>query len=433
MKQKLYFFLAAYSLLAACFLGDYLSMDLGLLAGLALLPYIYSAGRSGVRSYRYLLLVIVTGALYYKIPVLTLHFFLLVAAALLAVESLAGKSSYLPLLLLAVVSPFFRYLSGVFSFPLRLKLSALAGGIIETMGYEVQVNGNLMSLNGADFTVDEACAGLKMLGMSFMLLIFLLAHAQKRSGKAKSPLALALFLLLTLALNMVSNLIRIVLLVLLGIGPDSPLHYCIGLLCLVAYVLLPLHLLLKRSGKTDQFTAQAEVTAVPATSYALNALVLAGVALAPFLIEPSVRTPVVIAPGLSYTESRLPEGITRLEDSRTLIYIKSIPGFYSAEHSPLLCWKGSGYTFRNFVKAETGTTLTYRGLLEKDAEKLYTAWYYDNGIRRTIDQMDWRIDMLKGSAPYYLVNVTAATEEDLSARLEELLRKPLIVPPAGKG
>jgi hypothetical protein len=99
----------------------------------------------------------------------------------------------------------------------------------------------------------------------------------------------------------------------------------------------------------------------------------------------------------------------------------------------MICWRGSGYTFQQVEKQVIAGTMVYSGLLLNDKEKFYTAWWYDNGTTRTIEQLTWRWDVLKGATTYSIVNVTSPGKEQLikevqviltDNRLQTLLRSP---------
>ena len=97
----------------------------------------------------------------------------------------------------------------------------------------------------------------------------------------------------------------------------------------------------------------------------------------------------------------------------------------------MICWEGSGYQFGAIEEKILRGTHLYEGVLENGKEKLYTAWWYDNGIRQTSGTFDWRWDVLHGGLPYSIINVTAASpvllEEELGRVLEKQPFRPLIV------
>ena len=112
-----------------------------------------------------------------------------------------------------------------------------------------------------------------------------------------------------------------------------------------------------------------------------------------------------------YTTQRISADILKLENDHSLIYIKAIAGFYSAEHNPMICWRGSGYELKQIAEEEMGGSKVYTALLQNGSDQLFTAWWYENGSNRTIDQLNWRMDALTGGNNYSVVNVTAASKD----------------------
>ena len=117
------------------------------------------------------------------------------------------------------------------------------------------------------------------------------------------------------------------------------------------------------------------------------------------------------------------QGITKLYNDEMLVYVKPIPEFFTGEHTPLLCWKGSGFEFRSVKKVMVDEKEIYSGRLEKPGETLFTAWWYDNGEIVTIDQWNWRVRMLKRENKFSLLNVTARTESALLKNVKLILEK----------
>ena len=97
-----------------------------------------------------------------------------------------------------------------------------------------------------------------------------------------------------------------------------------------------------------------------------------------------------------------------------------IPGFYSADHNPMICWKGSGYEFVQVQEQVVNGTKMYTARLQNKTELLYTAWWYDNGQKRTVNQLAWRWDALKRNTNYSVVNVTAASKEHLDREVKKI-------------
>jgi exosortase N len=113
--------------------------------------------------------------------------------------------------------------------------------------------------------------------------------------------------------------------------------------------------------------------------------------------------------------------VVRLQNDKALIYLKTIPAFYSSEHNPLMCWVGSGYEFEQLKEMKVGPATIYTGTLKNNEDVLHTAWWYDNSRNRTISQLDWRWHMLNGGKQYSVVNVTCNTQAELLTEVKQLL------------
>ncbi len=116
-----------------------------------------------------------------------------------------------------------------------------------------------------------------------------------------------------------------------------------------------------------------------------------------------------------YRVQRIANDVVKLENDQSLVYIKPITGFYSADHNPMICWRGSGYAFTRVEKSPVNGVFVYMALLQNGQDQLYTAWWYDNGVTCTIDQLTWRRDALQNKTKYALINVTATSREKLEA------------------
>jgi exosortase N len=267
-----------------------------------------------------------------------------------------------------------------------------------------------------------------LVSVSFLIALFLLAHFERSTGKRLSVPLTAGSLLAVSGLVVLANLIRIVLLVLFKILPAHPMHDLIGLLCLVFYVILPSILLVQWLYRVNgQWLPLLPSTAdqTPRYGVAGPAALLAVLVLLPLLkpAQPARQSdpPFNSLPG--YRATALPDGITKLEREESLVYVKPVAAFYSTEHSPLICWRGSGYSFGRISRQQAQGQALYTGMLQKGADMLYTAWWFDNGQHRTISQWEWRWNMLLGAPPYSLVNVSAATPAELQKALAIALRR----------
>jgi exosortase N len=418
----------AYIIIAIKLLSVYFLWNADLLMGLALAPYICRV-KHGEYSIRCLFPALVFSITALFFPVKTTLFVALLFSALLFFENFKGKVGPALFFLLLLVSPLFVYLSNAISFPIRIWLSEVVVSILSTGGLAAHASGNIIELNGAEFSVDQACAGLHMLSMSFIVCLFVIGYCQRQTGKQLIFIKIVLLLVLTFALNIVCNLCRIMLLVLFKIPAGNVFHDVTGVVCLLVYVMIPLVWLgifyLKKSAKVGKHPRQNQIIRLERNEVRFPFVHLLLVAML-IVITFSLRSMDVLSKkGIDgimlngYKKELLQSGIIQFNKPGQLVYLKPTP-FYAPEHSPMICWQGSGYNFTSIRKQTIAGREVYSGILTKGADKIYSAWWFDNGSLKTINQFKWRWEAAKGSKPFYLVNVNATSEAGLLKAVEGL-------------
>ena len=344
-------------------------------------------------------------------------------------EGIWGRMSGLTFLTICFMSPAVQYLAGIFSFPIRLGLTGIAGNLLNFSGTATTVAGNVISFGGNDYSVDPACMGLKMMLTSLLCGVFIIAIMQKKQQKTIGGLWVISSLIIVFLLNIVSNLIRIIILVFCDIRPENKMHGVTGLLCLVAYVLLPsvyiIQKIIKNKGK--DYTVETNIAPLPfqprqfILSHSIILPLMVG-AIIVMNVKQTMKTIPVLTQVEGYTASYYDSDIIRYKNNTSLVYIKKIGGPFVAEHNPAMCWLGSGYEFKSITTQVTACTKIYCGILSKGKEKLYTAWWFDNGEYRTLEQLDWRWKALKGDKPFSVINVTATDKATLDKEVERIIR-----------
>lgn len=399
-----------------------------LLLGICLFPFALSLYEKPRFNVIYFCTIVMLGWLSYRFELKVFYFMTIVFYILFLIEWTIGRVNPLILFLVTAMSPVFEQVSSILGFPIRLWLSHCAGEVLRLAGMHIESEGNMIVLNNANFTVDDACMGLNMLAISFLMGIFVVAHHTKTTRQKISFRYLAVFFLAVITLNIISNLLRIITLVIFKILPGDPLHDVIGLLCFACYVLIPLYFLgreiIDRFGK--KITFEPCTVGLSKAKHQFFLCLSVVIAVIGFTINPdrshaSIPYATVTITGMQAT--RLDGGITKLTGNDVLIYIKPIPEFFTGEHTPLLCWKGSGYKFKKIEKKVVAGHEVYLGLLQKKQRLLYTAWWYSDGKIQTIEQAVWRLRMLQGKERFCLINVTTKNEKDLFVKLQTLLEK----------
>ncbi|MBO9616801.1 MAG: exosortase N [Dyadobacter sp.] len=411
------------------FFRGYVHGDATLWMGIVLIPLLLRCFGIGQKSWRLAPVVALAVGICCLRPELSWRFILLISALLFTTETIFGRLNAAIFMVLLIVSPIFKYFSEVFTFPIRLQLSAVAGSMLKMAGLPVAIEGNNILLNGSEFSVDPACIGLQMTGFALLSVIFLMAHFRMLNQKSLPIRYQTILVVLAFALNILGNLMRIVSLVVLRITPDNTLHDVIGVVCLVAYVIAPLILVVRYAHQrwgAALITTQPSVLRHPPRFLITGHIILLSVCAFFCFQKPTINisSPQNTLP-LSlqtYHVKKLQNGVTQARNGHALIYIKPIPAFYSSEHSPLTCWTGSGYHLSRISSKHLAGVTVYTGSLRKENDELHTAWWFSDGRHVTISQFDWRWKVLAEKSHFQLINVTVEDPARLDAEVKRWLK-----------
>jgi exosortase/archaeosortase family protein len=434
-----------------CFEG-YVFTDNSLYAGVLLAPVIVLVRQplSGV-SYRFGFLAALFIGCSMLLPNRTFHFFALAFTILFVIENWLGRLNGLPFFLIIFMSSLVKNWVIVFGFPLRLQLSAFASKILSSIGFDAHSEGNIIVVNEETFSVDPACMGLSMVQISLLFGLAIMAIFERKTTKILPFWSICVVLMLVFGFNIFYNLLRILLLVLMHWMPGNAMHDIGGLVGLILYVFLPTWFLVRlfynkfgrstldRNRNTDDadntekngfwVNLNKKIRFNPpnllnprSNYYLIGSLLFASILWIAFhetkRAKASSQTQYPILDlklqKENFKEKKLAHGVVQYVSDSILIYVKPIQGFYSAEHTPLICWGGNGYEF----SATNEKTLPngqkyYTGLLKKGTETIHTAWWYSNGTTQTTSQWTWRWMDLQGKPDFFLINISANEEEVL--------------------
>ncbi|SHF72164.1 exosortase N [Pedobacter caeni] len=418
-----------YAAISLRLLSGYLVWDISLYIGLAIIPYVCRI-KAGSLTLRFLIPALLFTVLAFFIPAKSTLFFSLVFTILLLFESFMGKISLNFFFVLTLLSPLFKFFSDTLSFPLRLWLSNTVAETITMAGMPALSSGNVITIDGYEFYIDQACAGLNMLNISLLISLFILSYHQKKNGRTLSFLSLLVMLTLTFLFNIVSNFFRIMIIVIFKIMPGTIMHDLVGICGLIVYVILPLIALsspfVKRFGKIQQeeknhIQEKKRLLKQPFLHFILLGCII-------FLsVNPDKKPPSDLSKHnislKGYQKTNLENNVLKFENKDALIYLKPTT-FYAPEHNPMICWTGSGYEFQLIKKEIISGTEIYTGTLVKGKDKIYSSWWFDNGKMKTINQFQWRWNGAKGNQRFYLVNVNTTKKEDLKRITAALLPTP---------
>lgn len=394
---------------------------------LLLAPYILYVQQKEVASPRYAWASIICGIGHLILGINILYLSAFLFFVLFLVEWQYGKLNALSIYWIFILSPLTIFLFGIFSFPIRLELSKLASWMLHFVQSDLTCQGNVIVLNGAEFSVDEACMGLKMVSYSYLVFLILIAYFEKKRQVELSKPLVVFVLSIGTALILLANLIRIITIILLQAMPDTFAHELIGVISWLAYVILPAFFLIRffvnQWGRIYSIQAPKKLSSLLVTILCISSLSLLSIGSYKNLTKdktpPKASIPIQIK---GFEQQIAKDGVIQLKNEEALIYIKPACAPYRADHAPNICWKGSGYAFSKESLKTMGTLTVITAQLKKGTDILYTAWWYDNGSKQTANQLEWRWNALKGKGNYQLLNVTVE-DPNLLEKYVRLLTK----------
>ena len=413
----------------------YLVADASFYCGLGLLPLV-TLPRATQRhsALIWITLALAASVAGYFLPARTLHFFAVCFVFYAFWVQWKGAIAPYPIFVIVLMSALVQNWVSVFSFPIRLQLSDWAAKVLQIVGQDASSAGNMIILNQQSYSVDAACMGLYMVQVSLLFAVALTALYERHTHtKIASGYLLFIILPSVVVLNIGYNLLRILLLVIMNWMPGNPMHDAAGLVGLAIYVLLPTYFLVRwlyrRKGVPLPDVAPINsdnVLIISPLYWLLHGLLLLSVAHILWFgtartLQPAssafTELRLALPTEANYQKQYLEHGVVKYSNDKILIYIKPIRAFFSSEHTPLICWKGSGYDFGATSEATlpNGNKIFKALLNHKDGSTLHTAWWYSNGQVNTNSQWTWRWLDMTGAPGFHLVNVTAATEGELMA------------------
>jgi len=407
-------------------LDFYVRFDFNFILLLLVLPFVIKK-QDNTKSLRYGVIALLLLVLFPFLNLSSIFFFGLICTLLFIYEYQFGKLSSIPLFLVIIVSPIALSMTELVGFEIRLWLTKIATYVLQFINSDFNYSGNIILIGDNEFHVDNECMGLKMVLISmFIALLFITYHQQKKKGQM-NILLIVLTLLISYVLVIISNLVRIIMITLFQSPPETFSHELIGILCLIVYVILPLWFIVKSLPIT-----QIEIDNKPSPPsnklvfYTFVFVLMGLFSLYRFTDLGSKDNNEYENVKLDYFSEDFSitleeHNVYKLSNEAFLIYIKPSTSFYSADHSPIICWKGSGYKVIKEQIFSTSEFKVYYSELRKDKDILYSTWWYDCGSDKTISQFKWRINNIKNGDKYQLINVISDNREDLFEKTKKLM------------
>lgn len=432
-KKKLndYFFPAITLLLFIWLQKDYFIPSFQIILAILMAPFVFRVRKSERVSYRYAIAAIVLLLLYYYLTISVLLFVSTGCLVLFSIESRFGRIGLLPFFFLICISPALNYLVNSSTFAIRLELSKYAALFLNAIGHAVENKGTYFVLqDGSRFNVDSACIGLKLFNTGLSIAILLLGFSEQREKKSLRILPMLSIFLITIALLVLTNLLRIIVIVLFKSEAGSVSHDMLGIASLLLYTILPVYFIInysvKRFGKSFVSETKTPLVTKPSNSVLIIVLCITSI-----LVFTSVKKTLqqtikdeklsrLIIPG--YTKALKEDGVFEFRNANSLIYIKPANKGYESDHPPTMCWQGSGFRLEEINEKNYNGFNILCATLKRDTIVQYTAWWYDNGSDKTIEQWRWRFSH---GEPYRIINITTKTRPALEALCKSYLNQKL--------
>ncbi|MGL4631014.1 MAG: exosortase N [Leadbetterella sp.] len=352
-------------------------------------------------SYAFLLAFFAIVAIY--LDAIVIRYGILVLS-LLSINGLLGlKNTWPKTFLLLFSSSLFKYVAEVYTFPIRMKLGNWVGKIMRLIDPTIQIDGNTIHMGNHSFAVDQACVGLDMLTYSLIFTTFLIAIFTKKVTFSK----ILFSCFIAFSLNIIGNLMRIISLIIFKVPENSIGHELIGILSFLVYVCLPLYGYFSRKTISSPFQQPIGLKSTwLETSSILSVVLLFFVGI---ISSPTKK--------LSGESSE----IVQVKNPHSLIYKKPLQHFLAVEHSPTICWKGSGYEFFNIEETNHQGVLIYVAELRKNKDVLYTAWWFSDDLTHTNSQFIWRWNALFKNKKFELINITTEEKPTLYSEIDKVI------------
>lgn len=344
-----------------------------------------------------------------------------------------GRLNPLPFLLVVVVAPLFRYISHIWSFPIRLEMSQWVGKSLSAIGMDVAAVGNTIMVKGMAYEIEPGCIGLKMIGTAMVCCLLVLAFFVRKREWHITWLEAVSAMGWGMLLTIFANYIRLLGLVLFDIPPESLMHDLMGLFSLVVYVIIPFYgscwWWVKRNKEEAETSDKHDFSTRPLffkRKLLFGALILVGLIGTGFQFQKATNlqtvNPAFFQHLDGYTQTTERFNVVKLTRPGEVVYIKPPAGALQSAHDPRICWQGSGFSFYKIRKSTIDDLPVYLAEIRHDDLILETAWWYDNGQVQTTEEWYWRWWTLMGEKDFYLINVSVDAGGDLDGAVRAVRR-----------
>jgi exosortase N len=414
-------------------LSFYVRFDFNFILLLLALPFVIKKEDVN-KSIRYGIAALFFLLLYFFLRLSSVYFLAFICTWFFLYESMYGKLNILPLFMVVIASPVVIFVSEMLGFEIRLTLTKLAAHSLNLINDNYKSVGNIIVIKDKEFHVDPVCMGLKMVIVSFYSSLIIISFFQKRYNVKYKIISIIAALTITYLLVIISNFFRIILITLFNIEAETFAHEFAGILCFIVYVILPLYFIIKNLPVKKNDIADNTNNKAFNYNYVYILIILISGLMLYYKLYPedlskkqtvNINDTELNSGKYRYSIEEL--NVIKLTSKDLLIYIKPATSFYSAEHSPIICWKGCGYKVEKEQVISLNGQEIYFSELRYNNALLYSCWWYDSGNDKTISQVAWRSRSLIRNRDYHLINLISYNKLILFNETKKMLKKDIFL------
>lgn len=387
--------------------------------GFLLLPFILNVDKNQRGNGLFLWLALLFAVLYLLLGQYYWTFAAALAIIYHLIDTRFGKLNSIAVYTIIFYLPLTRSFFTLFGFYIRMEITKWAAWFLSVFNQSVTHVDSSIWVDGAAFTVDAGCMGLRLVITGFIFTLLLVQQLSKRVGKGPTRKVLSIVLLLSFALVVLANFVRILLTIQFRSPADSWSHEAIGLITFFLFHLVPMFLMVKwLVGRTAN---RLETVGSNQNRKPKHDVLWIGLAVILMLVKlitfsdyeryEQVNLSSNL-PGFELTKAK--DGVHRYANSHAVLLVKPMFPLSFSNHHPMLCWRGDGFEVVGEVRGQLGETSCYRAYLKKPDQQLATGWWFmnENGDSTTSEWV-WRWNAIAKGQQYFLVNVAAINEPDL--------------------
>ncbi|MDP4687491.1 MAG: exosortase N, partial [Salibacteraceae bacterium] len=353
--------------------------------GIFLLPFILKIDRSKKGDWRYLAAAFIFSSLYIVLG----QEYWAMAAGLSIIFSLIeikfGRLNEMAFYALIFYLPITRSFFMLFGFYIRLEITKWAAGLISLFDQSVGFASTIVTHNGAQFSVDAGCMGLRLVITGFLLTLLIVNQRSFQLRISVRKGIVSLFLSLSFVLIIIANFFRIVLLILIQSPEGTISHEAVGLATMVMFHTIPIIYLSKLilskpwakalpdkiSYHKEQFLLYPSIALI-----ALTTLLSTHVNAEKIGLNEQSNIPEFAG----FESTKAQDGVISFSNGKAKFTIKPLNPLSFSNHHPMICWRGDGFEISNESLGNISEFACMKATLKSEThQSLNTVWWYTNG------------------------------------------------------